>query len=97
MRKVRSKRLQNFNEKMIALNNKYLDYINSNRTVEIQILLTINESKLIQSGYSWESYNFGHIPLAATYPMLAKIKGDAERYLLSILLYLTDVTQKDKA
>ena len=76
--------------KVVELSNKYLDYINSDVIFEDKILLIIDEEGAIENDKTWEEYNFGHMPLAATYPMFAKFKNDSEKSLLVVLLYLKE-------
>ena len=68
--------------------NKSLGIIPSEiKELEAQMTLGIDSSYL-DSGKSWEDFNFGHMPVAACYPLLGKLQNDARTSEAAIVNYL---------
>ncbi len=70
--------------------------LSGNRTLSIQkseideliAKLTLEVDSSGMGGKSWEQFNFDHMPVAACYPILAKIQNDARTSEASIINYL---------
>jgi gliding motility-associated protein GldM len=53
-----------------------------------QLSLNIDEKGPKAAGKSWEDYNFGHMPVAAVYPMITKFQADAKNSEAAIINFL---------
>ena len=58
-------------------------------TIISQLSLTIDDKSWEAAGKkSWEYYTFGHMPVAAVYPMMTKFQTDAKNSEASVINYL---------
>ena len=53
-----------------------------------QLSLNIDEKGPKAAGKSWQDYNFGHMPVAAVYPMITKFQADAKNSEAAIINFL---------
>ncbi|MGB0984751.1 MAG: GldM family protein [Saprospiraceae bacterium] len=53
-----------------------------------QLSLSIDEKGPKAADKSWEDYNFGHMPVAAVYPMITKFQADAKNSEAAIINFL---------
>lgn len=57
-------------------------------TLISQLSLNIDEQAAEAAGKSWEDFNFGHMPVAAVYPMVTKFQTDAKNSEAAIINFL---------
>ncbi|BDS11508.1 hypothetical protein [Aureispira anguillae] len=79
-------------QKILQLEKDFINFFDDSKIKNIvkrEITIGINESGPKERGKTWEEFTFGHMPIAAIFPMLRKFQNDvktSEAVIIQLLL-----------